>query len=216
MTTFPNGPGYVCIDATALIQFEELNQLFYFEKWFGDPVFTPHAVEWELGKNAARKIDNKAILTAPWITKVVVDDPTDVQKVVQLRRRWSSALDKDWGEAEVIVLCQRFGWTAIMEDRTGREACIQAGIPVVYWTSMIIAAAAHGLITMKDAWNLHKSLSLTSSPGIISAHEVHKPIFEKSIAVVAQLAKKYEYGWPQTLGSGKVDGLVERVRQLAS
>jgi predicted nucleic acid-binding protein len=132
------GPGFVCLDAMVLIHFNRVGSLKVLRDWLGPRVFTANVItEQELRRGLPCHPENKAILDSEWLFPVPVDGIEDIALVASLRRRWGSQDDQDRGEAEVVALCARYGWTAVMDDEVGRKAAKERGAPCVYMLTMV-------------------------------------------------------------------------------
>jgi predicted nucleic acid-binding protein len=212
----PAGSGFVCFDATALITFLDNGYLPTLAEWFADGACAPAAVlDLELKKNPHAERKNRDILNATWLHMVTVDDPVDVKNVADLLLRWESKPGKDKGEAEVVTLCKRFGWTALLEDKTGRRAAEDYKLSYVYWVSLIIGACSAGLISEKDAWAMHQVLANADGGGGLSGNDVHKRPFLESIKVVSKVAARLgDPEWPCILGDAPIDRIVRKARDL--
>ncbi len=166
-------------------------------------------VEQELRGTLDRHPENKAILDSKWLSSVPVDDIEDIQLVAHLRRRWGSKDDRDRGEAEVIALCRRYGWTAVMDDEVGRKAAKEYGVPRVYILTTILAAASCGLVSPEEAWKLHCSIERERRRAVLSAGESHKPVFMKCIEHFTRVGEKLgDRCWPDILAQSGLDDLV--------
>lgn len=204
------GPGFVCLDAMVLIHLNRVRRLDVLREWFGPRVFTANViVEQELRGTLDRHPENKAILDSKWLSSVPVDDIEDIQLVAHLRRRWGSKDDRDRGEAEVIALCRRYGWTAVMDDEVGRKAAKEYGVPRVYILTTILAAASCGLVSPEEAWKLHCSIERERRRAVLSAGESHKPVFMKCIEHFTRVGEKMgDRRWPDILAQSGLDDLV--------
>lgn len=211
----PSGSSFVCFDATALITFHDHGYLGVLADWFADGACAPAAVlDLELRKNDFAETKNQDILNAPWLHTVVVDEPADVQAVSDLLLRWGSPPGRDKGEAEVVTLCKRYGWTALLEDRTGRRAAADAGVPHLYWVSLIIGACAQGLIGETEAWEMHRTLANADGGGGLSGNDVHRRPFTEAIKAVERRAEQLgDPGWPEILGDAAIDRIVLSARK---
>lgn len=211
----PTGPGFVCLDSMVLIHFNRAGCLDVLGSWFGPRAFTAQVVtEVELRDSAGRHPENAAILSAEWLEPVAVDDIEDIRLVAELRRRWGSSGNKDRGEADIIALCRRHGWTAITDDEVGRKAAGECGVSRVYMLTAIIAAASSGLIAPTEAWNLHCSIERRRRMAVLSPDDAHKPVF---MACINQLKKVDERQgnpeWPMILAVHGLDDVVVRTRR---
>lgn len=204
------GPGFVCLDAMVLIHFNRVGRPEVLKDWFGPRVFTAHVIaECELSESLARHPENKAILQAEWLEAVRVDVIEDIRFVGELRQRWGSKDDRDRGEAEVIALCRRYGWTAVMDDEVGRNAATDHGVPRVHMLTVMLAAASCGLVSSAEAWKLHCSIERERRRAVLTAEEVHRPVFMKCVEHFSRVgAKLGNPRWPGILAVKGLDDIV--------
>lgn len=150
------GASYVCFDSTALIAFNSVEQLDILGEWF-PKAFAPNVVlAEEIGAHLDEHPEGQRILDANWLHEASVEDADGIALVAYLLdERWGSSSGKDRGEAEVIALCRRYGWVAVLDDAEGIRAAKDHGVASVSFLSVIIAAAAQDMIQRRDAWNLH-------------------------------------------------------------
>lgn len=206
----PTGPGFVCLDAMVLIHFNRVGRLKVLRDWLGPRVFTANVItEQELRRGLPRHPENRAILDSEWLFPVPVDEMEDIALVASLRRRWGSKDDQDRGEAEVVALCARYGWTAIMDDEVGRKAAKEHTVPCVYMLTTVLAAASCGLITPAEAWRLHCSIERERKRAVLSAGESHRPVFMKCVEQFTRVGEKLgDRRWPEILAMKGLDDLV--------
>ena len=204
------GPGFVCLDAMVPIHFNRVGRLEVLGDWFGPRVFTANVIiEQELRGALARRPENKAILDCAWLLSVPVDEIEDIELVASLRRRWGSKDNQDRGEAEVVALCRRYGWTAIMDDDVGREAAKEHGVHRVYMLTVMLAAASCGLVSPLEAWKLHCSIERERRRAVLTAEEVHRPVFIKCVEHFSRVgAKVGNLPWPGILAVKGLDDIV--------
>jgi predicted nucleic acid-binding protein len=204
------GPGFVCLDAMVPIHFNRVRRLELLGQWFGPRVFTSNVImEEELRGALARHPENRAIAETEWLVSVPVDEIEDIELVASLRKRWGSKDGEDRGEAEVIALCKRYGWTAIMDDDVGRKAAKEYGVPCVYMLTTIIAAASCGLITPTEAWQLHCSVKGGQRGAALTSDDCHKLVFMECIKRFARIGEKFgNPRWPEILAIKGLDDLV--------
>jgi predicted nucleic acid-binding protein len=150
------GSDYVCLDSTALIAFNNVEKLDILGEWF-PRAFAPNVVlTEEIGAKLDLFPEGQRILDAPWLHEVSVEDAEGIRLVAYLLNdRWASPAGKDRGEAEVVALCRRHGWTAILDDAEGIRAAKDYGVASASFLSVILAAAAQDITPRKDAWELH-------------------------------------------------------------
>ena len=204
------GPGFVCLDAMVPIHFNRVRCLEVLGDWFGPRVFTANVImEQELRGALGRHPENKAILDSDWLLAVPVDEIEDIELVASLRRRWGSRDDRDRGEAEVVALCRRYGWTVIMDDDVGRQAAKEHGVSCVYMLTTMLAAASCGLVTPPEAWKLHCSVERERRRAMLTAEECHRPVFMKCIEHIARVGEKRGHRrWPEILATKGLDDVV--------
>lgn len=210
IVSLSTGPGFVCLDAMVPIHFKRVGRLELLGEWFGPRVFTANVImEEEIRGALDRHPDNRAILDSDWLVSVPVDEIEDIELVASLRRRWGSKDDKDRGEAEVVALCKRYGWTAIMDDEVGRRAAKDNGVPCVYMLTAIIAAASCGLIPLQEAWKLHCSVAKGQKGTMLTAQDCHKPVFADCVSRFVRIGEKRgKLRWPEILATYGLDGVV--------
>lgn len=209
--TWPTGPECVCFDATVLICYQDNGHLDTLRKLFSGRTFTPNVVTgFELVKTERARRLNRPIVEASWLESVPVDEPQDILAVTDLRALWGSRDGRDHGEAEVIVLCERYGWVAVLDDFNGRGAAHDRGaMACVYMCTVIIAAAAVGLcgLTVSDAWTIHRA---------VERGRKHPRVQDERVfaALVAVFSTAWERAgrpaWPRFLVDPRLDQLVDR------
>jgi len=204
------GPGFVCLDAMVPIHFNRVGRLPLLCEWFGPMVFTANVImEEEIRGALSRHPENQAIVDSDWLVSVPVDEIEYIELVASLRKRWGSRDDRDRGEAEVVALCRRHGWTAIMDDDVGRSAAKEHAVPRVYMLTTMIAAASCGLIAPQAAWKLHCSIEQTRRRAMLTADECHRSVFMKCIEQFVQVGEKMgDRRWPYILAKRGLDDLV--------
>lgn len=204
------GPGFICLDAMVPIHFNRIGRLPLLCGWFGPRVFTANVVmEEEIRGALGRHPENRAIVDSDWLVSVPVDEIEDIKLVASLRKRWGSRDDQDRGEAEVVALCRRYGWTAIMDDDVGRSAAKEHGVSCVYMLATMLVAASCGLMTSAEAWKLHCSIERTRRRAVLTADECHRPVFMKCIEQFIRVGEKMGgRRWPDILARRGLDDLV--------
>ena len=209
------GTGFVCVDAMVPIHFNRIGRLELLGEWFGPRVFTANVVlEEEIKGTVDRHPENQAIVEAEWLFSVPVDEIDDIALVASLRKRWGSKDDKDRGEAELIALCRRYGWTAIMDDEVGRKAARDCGVTRAYMVTTVIAAASAGLIHPQEAWKLHCSIESGQHGAILTSDECHKPVFMQCVERFVQISEKRGNPlWPAILATKGLDDVVIATRR---
>src|ERR1700683_4104806 len=133
------GPGYVCLDAGPLINFNDADATEILGAWLGPVAYTPEAViELELKKRARQ---NAPTINAPWLYWAP-SHSDDVALVADLLNRFGKGPPENLGEAEVVAASSRYGWTAVLDDEAGRGAGDDHGVPHVYTCALIAMAVA--------------------------------------------------------------------------
>lgn len=212
-SSLPQGPGYVCFDASPLIAYADADQLVWLNTWFGGGVaFTADVVtKVELVKNLKRFPKNKEIVSQPWLRSVPVEEDEDVKLVAQLRRLWGSEEGRDWGEAEVVALCKRNGWTGIIDDHRGRDAASMFGVAYVSGATMLAAAAAATHASTEEMWELHRAVSKKLDRPVLPTDESFRPALESAIGALKKLIESFEgTAWPHVLADRRADQLLAR------
>jgi predicted nucleic acid-binding protein len=217
MPPTPTGPGGVCFDATALILHNDAGELAVLEELFGGRAFTAGIItSIELAGSEARAAQNADIINAGWLQPVAVTSPQDIRLVKDLRRIWGSTAGKDHGEAEVIALCRRYGWTAIMDDKAGRAGCTQHGVPTAYGVSILVAASSLSTeivgssLSRAKAWEIHQEVEAKQRAPLMGVTDKDRAAFMKACKVFRKLwQESREPGWPEALARVPVDLIIE-------
>jgi predicted nucleic acid-binding protein len=182
------GAGFVCFDTTALLAFARVGAVDLLGEWFPQ-AFVPNVVmEEEIAAHVSRYPENQAIVDANWLSVIAVEEDDDLKLVAYLlEERWASEDDKDRGEAEVIALCRRNGWLAILDDSEGRRAAADEGVRHISFLGVIVGAAAQAKLNPNDAWELHVKIdearkgSGLGSFSFLTSDPSMKPIFLDAI-----------------------------------
>ena len=164
----PRGSSVVCLDAMILIGYAEADLVATLGSLFTGAGVSAYTSAWlhkhEISLPAATYPNNNRILAATWLeTAEVVDD--DILYVENLLAAWGSEAGRDRGEAEIVALCTRHGWTGISDDGKAH------GVPelaegqqrpfkprMVHGAALLAAAAAENLISTGDAWAAHQAV----------------------------------------------------------
>jgi hypothetical protein len=230
---WPTGAGYVCFDTTALIHSAATGYLAELGSWFPRGAFTArHIMEVEVGRAAKAHPSNLAVPQASWLQAVPVEDPVDLfQLAWLLDHHWKSPPGKDRGEAEVITLCRRYRWTAIMDDERGRAyaqrpvvpsspadpnlTVIEPRIPTAMLLTTIITATAWGAIAPTKAWRMHCAVDKSRGGfSLIRYGDSQRPIFDACVSQFGKLRQQRpDLGFPEALVTPGLDGLVARIRK---
>lgn len=167
--------------------------------------------EVELAKSLVRFPRNAEILKLPWLRAIPVEDDDDVQFVIGLRKVWGSARGRDHGEAEVVALCRRYGWTAILDDSRGRDAAYRNSVPYVSSTGLLVAGAAFHRDDIAEVWDLHQRMVSPMSRPTLPGTEDFRPAFQAALMAVRKIVGGMEGGqWPHVLADPRIDKLVAR------
>lgn len=180
MTSLPTGSAYVCFDTTGLIHFNAIGELDKLGEWFPRAFAPAVVIEEEVRAHLAKHPKNQAILDAKWLETAHVTEPDDLRDVAEIHRRFGRRASQDRGEAEVVVLCARHKWTGVIDDSSGQVAAGDFHAPHCSILTMILAAAAHGLIRRDHAWKLHCDLTESRGEGFsaLTKQSVHRPPFQ--------------------------------------
>lgn len=208
----PQGSGYVCFDASPLISYANIGELTWLTTWFVGCGFTADVVTAvELKKNLASHPQSADILALPWLRSHSVEEEEDLQLVAQLRRIWGSAHGRDHGEAEIIALCRRYGWTAILDDRLGRNGATKHGVKHAHSTTVLLAAAASRMIGSDEAWDLHRRLVANDDHPILPPDDRFREAFNRITTAFRRLLERDdEPAWPRLLAAPGLDEIVRR------
>lgn len=214
MSSLPTGSASVCFDTTALIHFNAIGELDRLGEWFPRAFAPAVVIEEEIRGQLGKYPRNQAILDATWLRKVDVTEPDDLRDVAEIHRRFGRGANRDRGEAEVVVLCARQRWTGIIDDSSGQVAARDYNAPYCSILTMILAAAAHGLIAREQAWKLHCDLAESRSGAFsaLTGQSVHRPPFQACINRFTAIVKRRGLTWPHILAIPSLDGLVVRIR----
>lgn len=212
-----NGPGYLCLDATPLIHFNNEGHLDTLAALVGNPAFTPQyildqEIRAPMQTGAALYRKNSAILAAPWLFGALLGDDAGVERVARLKRRLGGTPRENLGEAHVLALSEQHGWTVVMEDEGGRLAAADARdgpvVPTVYMVTLLTVGAGFGVITAAHAWSVHKAIEDERRRSILRTDRADKRIFDRCVSTFAKLDGKAE-PWPDVLARGRtLDDLI--------
>lgn len=213
--TLPTGRAHFCFDATALIYFAKAERLDLLGEWFPE-AFTPEVVmEEELRAHVAKYPENQDILDAAWLTAVPVERDEDLRLVAALHKRWGSRVDQNRGEAEVVALCKRHGWTGVIDDTLGQQAIRDEKLTSCSILTVILAAAASGKLTENEAWDQHCQLDALRGGGrsALTAQPAHRDTFRECVRAFRELNEHHgDRDWPWLLGRRGLDAVVLKVR----
>lgn len=182
------GTGFACFDTTALLTFARVNRVDLLGEWFPQAFVPNIVIEEEVEPHIGRYPENRAIVDAAWLNVASVEEGEDLKLVAYLLEdRWASEDGKDRGEAEVVALCRRYGWLAILDDGEGRRAAEDYGVRHISFLGVIVGAAAQAMLNPNDAWSLHVELdgarkrSGLGSFSFLTSDASMKPIFHDAI-----------------------------------
>ncbi len=213
--TLPGGPGYPCLDTTALIHFNASGHLDVLGDWF-ERAFAPAAVlKSEIEDQLAAHPANKAILEASWLDMVTIEDPDVMANAAAIHQRYGREPGQDCGESEVVALAAHHGWCAILDDSQGQRAAEDYGAAHCSILTMVLLAAAHERIAPGDAWKLHCALEESRGRGYqaLTADAAHRPIFQDCVARFRKIVTGQGLEWPASLALRGADTLVVKVRE---
>lgn len=167
--------------------------------------------EYELQKNLADHPKNQAIIDAPWLKPVPLVEEADHKLARTLRRMWKSETGRDHGEADLVALCKRYGWTAIVDDHNGRDGAYRNEVPHVYVVTMLVAATAEGLTSVDEAWTVHQVVEARYDRPVMPVADDFEPAFETAVRAIRGIARKLdEPPWPEVLADARCDEVVKR------
>lgn len=206
------GAAQVCFDATPLILFADAGVLSTLTTWFGPLAYTAAVVtEVELKKNLEGHPQNREILKLPWLHSVPLEEDDDLRFVADLRRLWGSKTGRDHGEAEVVALGRRFGWTVVIDDRAGRDAARSNGVPCVSTAGMIAASVAGVYESVEQAWQLYSQVSANHDRPIFPVRDEYRSAFEATTNGIKRIAEQMpDQIWPHLLADQRIDALLGR------
>jgi predicted nucleic acid-binding protein len=185
------GAGFACFDTTPLLSFARVGRLDILGAWF-PRAFVPNVVmEEEVKAHVGKHPENQEIVDAAWLESVPVEEDEDLELVAYLlEERWASAEGKDRGEAEVVALCRRHRWLAILDDTEGRKAAADYVVRHISFLGVIVGAAAQGMLKPTDAWNLHVEIDQArkrikpQSFSFLTSDTSAKPVFMDAVNAV--------------------------------
>jgi hypothetical protein len=215
----------VCIDAMILLGYAQASCLESLEAFFGGGQAIAVTSAWLLENEIAPYTDvhseNQLIVDASWLHRVAVTDE-DILYAQSLLNAWGSQSGRDRGEAEIVALCSRNGWTGCSDDRNAHGGARLAKAqgrpfepPMVCGASLLAAAAAENLVAVDEAWTVHKKVEASyDEPPLLPTEDEFEGAFQ--IAVSAIRTRRNQLGsppWPRLLTHG-LDAIVRAaVRQ---
>jgi predicted nucleic acid-binding protein len=210
----PQGLRQVCFDTTVLIAYNDEDELTVLNQLFPEGKFIPNVIpDFELQRGLGAHPQNQRIIDATWLTSVPVGWPDGVKRVLGLLSLWKSPADQDHGEAEVIALCERYEWLAIMDDHQGRNTARALGIKTSYMSTMIAAAGAIGVAgyDADSAWELHQRVESKRDRPRLQDEERFKALVRAFNRI---WEKQGQPSLPEFLAEPGLDGLVDRLDPL--
>jgi hypothetical protein len=194
-----------------LLSYAQANALAVLERLFGgETEAIAYTSEWllkhEIEAHVARYPENATVVQADWLhqAKVKGEDNIYAQRLIDL---WSEP-GRNRGEAEVLALCSRYGWTAVLDDRKGRAAAVRAEevgrpFPVrhVWGATMLAAATADNLISLADGWSTHQSVEARyDDPPVMPTSEEYEQAFEWAVTAIRKHRDRAgSPAWPRVL-----------------
>jgi hypothetical protein len=220
VTDLAGNPEHLCLDATPLLHFNNHGMLEDLGRLTGDPTFTAqHILDVEIrepmrrGDTRYRK--NHTILKATWLRGATLDDAEGLRRIAELKRRLGGTPLQNMGEAHAIALCERHGWTLVIEDEDGRLAANDPDdgpvVPTVYIVTLLAVAAGYGRIDVAEAWRIHKTIETVRRRSIVLPDQ--RDVFVDAVHTFEKLASRLE-PWPRVLTRGRtLDDLIVRQRK---
>ncbi len=210
----PRGADGVCLDAMILLGYAQAGVLDVLGSFFSGgravAVTSAWLLENEIAAHVAEHPENQLIADAAWIhTAAVADD--DIVYTDMLLRAWRSGPRRDRGEAELVALCSRRGWTGCSDDRNahGGAALAKAqGRPfapaMVHGVSLLAGAAAENLIATDEAWRVHQLVeSRYDDPPLLPVDNSYEESFVAAVnAIRGRRRKLGSPDWPHLLTHG--------------
>jgi hypothetical protein len=190
----PRGSTVLCVDAMILISYAKADLVALLAAILDRESVFAYTSEWlyqhEIKTPAAKYKDNERILEVDWLkTAPVVDD--DIVYVQNLLDAWGSDTGRDRGEAEVVALCTRYGWTGISDDNKahGVPALQEHHRPfkptMVHGAALLAAAAAESLITVGEAWTAHQAVEARYEvPPLVPVEDEYEPAFSLAVDLI--------------------------------
>ncbi len=207
----PRGADVVCLDAMILLGYAQAGVLAVLESFFSGgravAVTSAWLLENEIAAHVAEHPENQLIIDAAWIHPAAVAD-LDIVYTGTLLRAWGSGPGRDRGEAELVALCSRHGWTGCSDDRNahGGAALTKAqGRPfapaMVHGASLLAGAAAESLIATEKAWRVHQQVeSRYDDPPLLPVDDSYEQAFVTAVnAIRGKRSKLGSPDWPRLL-----------------
>ena len=154
----------LCLDTTALIHFEAAGALPILELMCTQDAHASVPVS-VVGEWHGHSEDPAGHVTGhPWLKVVRADDPTDLQIVADLSRRYPTPPNKNQGEMDVVAISKRLGYVALMEDGVGCKQADDHAVPHLAIVTLLACSVAYGLVEHKVAWRTHAAVERTRGP----------------------------------------------------
>lgn len=189
----PRGSSVLCLDAMILIGYAEADLVDTLATLLDRAGVAVYTSEWlyenEIKAPLAKYPHNQRVLDADWLKTAPVTDE-DIVYVQNLLDAWGSATGRDRGEAEVVALCTRHGWTGISDDTKAH------GVPnlhphrpftptMVHGAALLAAAAAESLIAVGDAWAAHQAIEARYDvPPLVPLEDEYQPAFSLAVDLI--------------------------------
>ena len=116
----PQGSERLCLDAMVLIGWNNAGHLDRLGGLVEEAYTADVITQREIPSGINQYPQNRDILEVDWLIEAPVRDE-DAEFVAHLHGVWGSDDHRDMGEAEIIALCRRHGWTAITDDKQAEE-----------------------------------------------------------------------------------------------
>ena len=197
-----------CFDATTLIMFNDAKRIDLLGEWLGQAYVPEFIVKHELCKGQKATKKNQPTIKSPWL-HWVPSHPDDAEKVADLVQLFGKAAPENQGEAEVIAMCERHGWSAVFEDEAARTAARERGIPHCYTVTLLALGAATMGLNPSTAWKIHQAMEESRGRfGRLKPDEAMRPVFGDLCNAYRALWLRLEKpSYPVLLGSTVGDGM---------
>lgn len=182
-------------------------------------VGVPAIVKNEILKGIPAHPEDRALIRSPWLQRVAAEDPDDLELINDLVSARGKGPDCHDGEAELIALAARHGWIAVIDERA-RAVAYREGVHSVRMTTLAVAAAACGVLTVDRAWWFHRGAHrhTKNKAGLpIGITPADRSVFEASVETVRRLVvSRGNPPWPEFLkhpdiAPGTLDALIEHI-----
>lgn len=200
----PTGPEQLCLDAMVLIAYNNAGYLEFLGNLVGRAYTADVITRREIFGGIGRYPQNQAILDADWLVEAPVRDE-DAIVVSTIHGAWGSGDHEDMGEAEIIALCSRHGWTAITDDAQGRGTLEAYEVRYGYRCSLLLAAAACGEQELDGpaAWEIHREVEQGS-------HVAEETRYLQCVEFAKKVhERRGSPPWPALLGDPYLDHIVD-------